>query len=144
MKKLLLLFSVLFMLSTISNAQELGVRFGDVSGGNVAVDGVFSLGSWSRIHADVSFGGGGVGVDAIWDFLYNPINGEAFFWYAGIGAFTFLGTPFSLGAAGELGLEYRFNQVPISLSADWRPYLTIVENTSFHAGSFGINVRYIF
>lgn len=143
MKKLLLLLIALFMFATISNAQELGIRFGVISGGNVAVDGIFGIGDWSRIHADVSFGSG-VGVDAIWDFFYKPISGEAFYWYAGVGAFTFLGTPFSLGATGELGLEYRFNQIPISLSADWRPYFTIVENTNFDAGNFGINIRYIF
>ncbi|NOX65154.1 MAG: outer membrane insertion C- signal [Chlorobi bacterium] len=144
MKKLLLLLIALFMFATVSNAQELGIRFGVISGGNVAVDGVFALGSWSRIHAGVSFGSSGVGLDAVWDFLYKPLSGEAFYWYAGVGAFTFLGTPFSLGATGELGLEYRFNQIPISLSADWRPYFAIVENTSFDAGNFGINVRYIF
>ncbi len=143
MKKLSLVLSVLFALATISSAQELGVRFGDVSGGNVAVDGVFSLGSWSRLHGDVSFGSG-VGIDVLWDFIYQPLGGEAFNWYAGVGAFTFLGTPFALGVAGEIGLEYRFNKVPISLSADWRPYLRIVEDTDFYAGSFGLNVRYIF
>jgi len=143
MKKVLLLLIAFFMLVTVSNAQEVGIRFGIISGGNVAVDGVFAIGDWSRIHADVSFGNG-VGVDAIWDFLYKPLSGEAFYWYAGVGAFTFLGDPFSLGATGELGLEYRFNKVPISLSADWRPYFTIVENTDFDAGNFGINVRYIF
>jgi len=143
MKKVLLLLIAFFMLVTVSNAQEVGIRFGIISGGNVAVDGVFAIGDWSRIHADVSFGDG-VGVDAIWDFLYKPLSGEAFYWYAGVGAFTFLGDPFSLGATGELGLEYRFNKVPISLSADWRPYFTIVENTDFDAGNFGINVRYIF
>ena len=63
MKKLLLILSVIFTLATISTAQELGVRFGDVSGGNVAIDGIIGIGSWSRVHADVSFGDG-VGIDA--------------------------------------------------------------------------------
>ncbi len=143
MKKLLLILSILFALITVSTAQELGVRFGDVSGGNVAVDGVFALGSWSRVHADVSFGDG-VGIDALWDFIYQPLGGEAFYWYAGVGAFTFLGDPFQLGVAGELGLEYKFNNAPITLSIDWRPYLRIIDNTDFHAGSFGLNVRYVF
>lgn len=143
MNKLLLVLSVIFSLTTMSTAQELGVRFGDVSGGNVAVDGIIGIGSWSRIHADVSFGNG-VGIDALWDFIYQPLSGEAFHWYAGVGAFAWIGNPFQLGAAGELGLEYKFNNVPISLSIDWRPYLRIIDNTDFHAGSFGLNVRYVF
>ena len=142
MKKLLLILSILFALAAVSSAQELGIRFGDATGGNVAVDGVFALGSWSRVHADISFGNG-VGIDALWDFIYQPLSGEAFNWYAGVGAFTWLGDPFQLGVIGELGLEYRF-QFPLSLSADWRPSLRIIDNTSFSASGFGLNVRYIF
>ena len=52
-----------------SQAQELGLRFGNVNGNNVALDGVFALGDFSRIHADVRFGNGGVGIDALW----NPV-----------------------------------------------------------------------
>ena len=144
MKKLILIVSILFALVTISNAQELGVRFGDSAGGNnVAIDGIFALGSWSRVHGDVTFGSG-VGIDAIWDFLYQPLGGEAFHWYAGVGAFTVLDSYFQLGITGEIGLQYTFNGVPISISADWRPYFRIVEDTNFWAGGFGLNVRYVF
>lgn len=140
--KLYILFASLIFIVSTTSAQELGVRFGKATGGNVAVDGVFSLGSMSRIHGDVSFGDG-VGVDLLWDFIYQQLDGEAFKWYAGVGAFTFLGDPFALGVAGELGLEYRF-QFPISLSVDWRPTFRIVENTDFDAGGFGLNIRYVF
>lgn len=143
MKKLLLILSVLFALVTVSSAQELGIRFGDATGGNVAIDGVFSLGSWSRVHGDVSFGNSGVGVDLLWDFIYQPLSGEAFNWYAGVGPFVWIGDPFQLGVVGELGLEYRF-KFPMSLSADWRPSFRIIDNTDFNAGGFGLNVRYIF
>jgi len=53
-------------------------------------------------------------------------------------------SPFWLGASGELGLSYKFNQVPISLSADWRPTFWIIDTTDFHGGGFGVNVRYVF
>lgn len=127
-----------------SNGQELGVRFGDVSGGNVAVDAVFGTSQFSRIHADVSFGGGGVGVDLLWDFLYRPLGGEAFNWYAGVGPYIYIHDPFWLGVAGEIGLEYRFASVPIALGIDWRPLFSIIEETDFHAGGFGFNVRFVF
>lgn len=142
MKKLFILF-VFVGLCSVASAQELGIRFGDALGNNVAVDALFSSTKYSRIHADVSFGSG-VGVEALWDFLYRPLGGEAFYWYAGAGASMLIDDPFMLGASGELGLSYTFNQAPISISADWRPTFYIIENTDFHAGGFGINVRYVF
>lgn len=143
MKNFLLIVAVVMASYTFSTAQEVGVRFGDVSGGNVAIDALFSVGEFSRIHADVSFGNG-VGIDVLWDFLYRPLGGEAFNWYAGVGPYIQIDDPFWFGVVGELGLEYRFNSIPISLSADWRPSFSIVEKTDFHAGGFGFNVRYIF
>lgn len=115
---------------------------GDVTGGDVAVDGVFAMGEFSRIHADISFGNG-VGIDVLWNFIYKPLGGEALNWYASVGPYAVFDDPFTLGIVGELGLEYRFN-FPISVSADWRPSFRIIDNTDFHAGGFGLNVRYIF
>ena len=127
------------------NAQELGLRFGDAlgMGNNVAIDGVFAFGEFNRLHADVNFGNG-VGVEVLWDFIYRPLGGEAFYWYVGAGASLFLGDPFILGVAGEIGLEYHFNSVPIALGADWRPVLIIIEDTDFETGGFGLNVRWVF
>jgi hypothetical protein len=128
-----------------SNAQELGIRFGGTNGfGGVAVDGVFGAGEFSRIHADLGFYKGGVGIDALWDFLYKPINGEALNWYLGAGPSTYIGDRFDLGVSGEIGIEYRFSEVPISVGVDWRPTFWIIEETRFGADSFGLNVRYVF
>ena len=149
-QKLLFVTVILAGSVLVSNAQELGVRFGDVSGGNVAIDGIFSTGEFSRIHADVSFGDG-FGIDALWDFLYRPLGDEAFNWYMGVGPYLGVfdkgnedGTNFNFGAAFEIGLEYKFNSIPIALGLDYRPLLEIVDHTSFHAGGFGFNVRYVF
>ena len=136
---------LLFVCTTFTaSATEIGVRFGDVSGGNVAVDAVFSVANLDLVHADVSFGDGGAGVDVLWDFLYKPIDGEAFYWYLGAGPYTFLGSPFELGVAGEIGMEYRFNNIPLVIGADWRPLLRIIDNTDFDSGGFGFNVRMVF
>ncbi|MDB4582707.1 hypothetical protein N9164_06115 [Draconibacterium sp.] len=143
MKKILLIVAIAIATYSFSNAQELGVRFGDVSGGSVAIDGIFAAGQFSRLHGDISFGDG-VGIDVLWDFLYRPLGDEAFYWYVGAGPYMVIDDPFWLGVAGEVGLEYRFEAVPIALGLDWRPELSIIEKTSFHAGGFGFNVRYIF
>ena len=144
MKKALLIAVLSLSVAGFASAQEFGVRFGNVSGGPVAVDAVFGLAQFSRIHADVSFGDGGVGIDALWDFLYRPLGGEAFNWYLGAGPYINIDDPFWFGLAAEAGLEYRSNSVPIAIGADWRPRLSIIETTDFHAEGFGINVRFIF
>ncbi|HEY6171226.1 MAG TPA: outer membrane insertion C- signal [Candidatus Kapabacteria bacterium] len=140
MKKLILFIS-LMMAGTVS-AQEVGIRWGDVLGNDFAIDAVFSLAEFSRVHADVSFGNG-VGVEAIWDFLYRPL-GESFNWYVGVGPSVLIDDPFWLGFSGEVGLEYHFDGAPIAIGADWRPTFWVIEDTDFHAGGFGINARYVF
>ena len=128
--------------AVISAQSELGVRLGNVSGGNAAVDGIISLSQFSRIHADISFGDG-MGIDALWDFAYRPFGDEALNWYAGVGPYAQIGSNvFNLGVAGELGLEYRF-KFPVSVSADWRPMFQIIDNTSLDFGGFGVNIRYV-
>jgi len=142
MKKILIIGATIFLIGSTVSAQELGVRFGVATGGNVAVDGVFGIGNWSRIHGDLSFGDG-VGIDLLWDFVYKQLGEEAFNWYAGVGPFVWIGDPFGLGVAGEVGIEYHF-KFPISLSLDWRPSFRIIENTDFDFGGFGLNIRFVF
>jgi hypothetical protein len=143
MKKLLAIFSLL-LCAHLGFSQEIGIRFGDVVGNDVALDAVFKTSQFSRIHADVSFGNG-VGVDVMWDFLYKPFNieGEGFHWYMGVGPTAYIDDPFLFGVSGEVGAEYQF-KFPMSLSIDWRPTFYIIENTDFHAGGFGVNLRYVF
>jgi len=143
MKNFFIAIAIILTTNAYSYSQEVGVRFGNISAGNVAIDGVFSVSEFSRVHADVSFGSG-VGIDALWDFLYRPIKGEAFNWYAGVGPYVQIDDPFWLGAAGEVGLEYHFKGAPLALGIDWRPRLSIIENTDFHFDGFGLNIRYVF
>lgn len=143
-KQILLLSAFGLFFSHEAYAQELGLRFGNSLGnkGSVAIDGVFALGKFSRIHADVSFGNG-VGLEAIWDIIAKPIPNSPISWYAGFGPSLYLSSPFGLGVAGEIGLEYRFEDVPIALGLDYRPTVILVETTGF-VSNFGFNIRYVF
>jgi hypothetical protein len=145
MKKVFLVLAVFIAACSFARAQEVGIRVGNVTAGSVAIDGVFGLSKFSRIHADVSFGNG-LGVDALWDFLYKPlkIESESFHWYVGAGPYMQIDDPFWFGVAGEVGLEYHFSDIPLALGVDWRPRLSIVETTDLHFESFGFNVRYVF
>jgi len=146
MRILRFLFLIAFIggLNLSINAQELGIRFGDVLSNDVAVDGVFSLGKFSRIHANVSFGNE-FAVEALYDFLYRPLgNEDGLYWYVGAGPALVFSDPFFLGVAGEVGMEYRFGSAPIALGIDWRPTFFLIENTDFEGGFWGINARYVF
>lgn len=142
MKKILLVFGFC-LFSMIGYSQEVGIRFGDALGNNVALDAVFGTGA-SRIHADLTFGSLGVGVEVLWDVLYKQLGTSPLNWYVGVGPSALIGDPFLLGVAGELGLEYAIEGAPITIGADWRPVFTLIEDTDFYAGGFGLNVRYRF
>ncbi len=145
LKKIKFLFFAALLITGVtiqSKAQEVGIRAGNMSGNNVAIDAVISLGNISRIHADMSFGGGGVGLDVLWNPLNSEIGYGNFSWYAGVGPSFFFGDPFRFGIAGEIGLEYAIRDVPITIGADYRPTFVIVEDTSFDAGGFGFNIRW--
>ncbi|MBC2844775.1 outer membrane insertion C- signal [Winogradskyella flava] len=137
----IIVLGLVLLLSTTINAQEIGVRFGEVTGNNIAVDGVFEF-DGSRIHANVSFGDG-LGLDALYDFIYESLEDELY-WYAGVGASTFIEDDFNLGVSGEIGLEYQFDSAPIVIGFDYRPTFWIIDDTSFKWDGFGVNVRYRF
>jgi len=144
MRKIFVISSLLLVSYIYTSAQELGVRLGNVSTGNVAIDAVFTTSKLTRIHTDLSFGHGGMGIDVLWDFINRPLGKEAFNWYLGVGPYMQIDDPFWFGAAGEIGLEYRFAGAPLALGFDWRPKLSIVESTDLHFEGFGFNIRYIF
>jgi len=135
-----------FVLATNLSAQEVGLRIGGINDHlGVAADGVFTIHN-SRIHADFGVYSGGVGLDVIWHLVYKPIpiTVQPFNWFLGIGPSSYLGDPFALGIAGEVGFEYRITKLPIVLSLDWRPTFWLIENTQIKADSFGLNVRWDF
>ena len=142
MRKIILITALAFLGLQFTNAQEIGIRFGNIVGNDVAVDLAWAFKA-GRIHADVSFGNG-VGVEALYDFLYAPLGDDNLYYYVGVGGYAWIGDPFRLGVPAEAGLEYRFASVPLALGLDWRPAFEIIENTSFHADRFGLNLRFVF
>jgi len=49
-----------------------------------------------------------------------------------------------VGIDGVLGLDYKFNKVPINVSIDWQPSVEFGENAGFYGSWGGIGVRYTF
>jgi len=143
MKKLLVLSSFLFM-SYAGFSQEVGVRFGDVLGNDIALDMMLHTGSGNRLHADLSFGND-FGLELLWDILHKPFGNSNFYWYLGLGPSMIFGDDFVIGVSAEAGLEYRFASLPLVIGADWRPgYFFLSDNSYFEEGGFGINARFAF
>ncbi len=143
MKRLLLLFSLWFFFQPWASTQEIGLRFGDIVDNDFAIDGVIDL-YRGRIHADLSFGRGHVGLEVLYDFLYTDLCAPRIYFYAGAGGFMSFGDPFRVGASGEAGIDYRFQKLPLVVGFDWRPALRFVDDLAFYTDRFGINVRWSF
>ena len=142
MKKIILLFLLAFLFFQAGRAQEIGVRFGNVVGNYAALDLAWAFKA-GRIHADVSFGYE-VGAEALYDFLFAPLGNDNLYYYVGLGAYAWFGHSFGFGIPAEVGLEYRFESVPLALGMDWRPAFQILDATTFYSDRFGLNLRFVF
>lgn len=142
MHKILFAGCLLFLTFQLS-AQEIGIRFGDMYGNNIALDATIPIKN-KRIHSTVSFGSN-VGVTAIYDFAVESIfRSPDLHYYAGLGLTSLFASEFKLGVMGELGIEYSFPRTPVSLGLDYRPAIMVIEKMDFIYGNFGLNVRYRF
>jgi hypothetical protein len=50
----------------------------------------------------------------------------------------------NFGAQGIIGLDYKFNNVPLNLSLDWKPELNIVSDINFEPAAIGFTARFTF
>lgn len=148
MRSLLLTLAAIsiFSLATV-HAQDyklgLGIRFSDASptlsnsisvkyfmNENTAIDGLVSFGS--------RFGVGGLYE------IHTPLNATpGLKWYYGGGAYLgFQDRNAYLGPQGVVGLEYKFENIPLNLSLDWKPELDIVPAINFVPDAFGLTARF--
>ena len=49
-----------------------------------------------------------------------------------------------LGPTGIVGLDYKFQNVPLNLSLDWKPELDILPSINFVPDAFAVTVRFAF
>jgi len=107
----------------------------------MAVEGLFSFGDPLAIGAMVE--------------LHKPLASEGLTWFYGGGAY--IGfvkkvnvntqkttTDPNFGAMGVIGLDYKFNNVPLNLSLDWKPELNIVSDINFEPAAIGFTARFTF
>jgi hypothetical protein len=160
MKKILItsLFYAFIFLTHNASAQTyktaLGVR---LSSSAAMVNNSVSLKHFltdkSAIEALFSFGDP-LSLGALYE-IHKPFSAEGIQWYYGGGGYVgFIKeynvnknrneTNTNFGAMGVLGLDYKFVNIPLNLSLDWKPELNIVSDINFEPAAVGFTARFTF
>lgn len=159
MKKLfvLLLVSCIFCLNNVK-AQPyktaLGVRLSSAAANinnsisikhfineKTAIEGLFSFGDPIALGALVEF--------------HKPLASEGLSYYYGAGGYLSFVKTFdpvkqknetdpNFGAQGVIGLDYKFVNIPLNISLDWKPELNIVSDINFEPAAIGFTARFTF
>lgn len=155
MKKIIIAIVAVFALSTANaQIQDLGVRVGGGQGYGAELSAMWGLGG-NRLETDLGWASG----DHYSAFSLTGIYqwtgeiGSGFGWFAGVGARLAMwswdnaaggGSDFALALAGQAGLEYNFDAIPIQLTLDIRPAFYLIPDTDFHWGDIALGIRYRF
>ena len=87
--------------------------------------------------------------------IYKPLQAEGLsYFYGGGGYIAFVKnlnvttqkettTP-NFGAQGVIGLDYKFNNIPLNISLDWKPELNLVDDINFEPAAIGFTARFTF
>ena len=164
MKKTLLFFSIVTIFSISVKAQEyktaVGIRLGPSS---PAISGGFTIKHFlDEKHAVEGIVGinGGIGVCALYEWHLPIATVEHLQWFAGAGGYAayrnntvfypegnssgYKTNTSYVGAAGIIGADYKFQDIPLNISIDWKPELNIIENVGFEASGVGFSARFTF
>ena len=125
-----------------------GLRLGNASG----ITGKALLGSRTYIEGLFTVRWDGFNITALGEIGQPFPDTPGLSWYYGAGASlgfwddpsdTDDGTDLNIGAVGILGMEYTFEEVPINLAIDWKPYFIVLTDPRFEFDEFALSVRYV-
>ena len=106
-----------------------------------AIEGLFTFGDPLALGALLEF--------------HKPLTAAGLrYFYGGGGYISFLktvnvntqktSTDANFGAQGIIGLDYKFNNIPLNISLDWKPELNIVSDINFEPAAIGFSARFTF
>lgn len=147
MKKILLPCLLFFGLS-VSNrifAQEykmgLGARFTTSRATvNNAISFKYFLSESHALEGLLSFDP--VTIGALYE-VHRPLGAPGLHWFFGGGAYVSFNNDDVVGAMGIIGLDYKFNKIPLNISLDWKPELSLANELGFEASTVGLGVRFV-
>ncbi|HZI54699.1 MAG TPA: hypothetical protein VFD56_13380 [Chitinophagaceae bacterium] len=150
----LLMTALAFTASSQSYKTAVGVR---LSSSAAMVNNSISLKHFlnerSAIEALFSFGDP-LALGALYE-VHKPFSTEGLQWfYGGGGYIAFVKnlnpttheqeTEVNFGAQGVIGLDYKFANIPLNLSLDWKPELNLISDINFEPAAIGFTVRFTF
>jgi hypothetical protein len=96
------------------------------------------------VEGIVSFGDG-LAICGLYE-IHKPISAtENLQWFYGFGGYLGINNSNNnAGAAGIVGLDYKFANIPLNLTLDWKPELNIVSKVGFEASGVGFSARFTF
>jgi len=108
---------------------------------STAVEGLLSFGDPITIGALLEF--------------HRPFSTPGLQWMYGAGGYFGSGKEYDadkardvqktyLGAQGIVGIDYKFANIPLNLSIDWKPELNIISDINFEPGAVGFTARFTF
>ena len=120
----------------------LGVRLSNSSPTLInSITGKYFVTDRSAVEGIVSFGSR-FGIGGLLE-IHKPTNMDGLKWFYGAGAYVgFESGDTYLGPTGILGIDYKFTNVPINLSLDWKPELDIIPDINFVPDAFALSVRF--
>jgi len=149
MKKTNFLVVFLVGFTFLAKAQNyktaVGVRLGPntaaISGGftakhfineNTALEGIIGINN-------------GLGICGLYEKHFNIEAVNNLQWFAGFGGYVaFNNNNTFIGGAGIVGLDYKFEEIPLNLSLDWKPELNIISKVNFESSGIGLSARFTF
>ena len=148
MRQVLLTLFIVCILSVISiHAQDyklgLGIRFSDASPTiSSSITAKYFFNETSAVDGLISFGTR-FGIGGLYE-IHTPLNAtEGQKWYYGGGAYVgFQNHTTYAGPQGVVGLDYKFSNVPLNLSLDWKPELDFSPSINFVPDAFGLTARF--
>ena len=149
MKKSIALLLISVGLYSAAHAQSynnaIGIRLGPSS---AAMSGGFTfkhfLNDQNAVEAIIGINQG-FGIAGLYEW-HHPIESvNNLQWFIGAGGYAaFRFNSSFIGGAGILGLDYKFDNIPLNLSLDWKPELNIISNVHFEGSGVGLSARFTF
>jgi hypothetical protein len=147
MKQVLVAFLFSILISLTSSAQDyrmaLGVRLSNSTPTlNNSITGKYFITETSAIEGLVSFGSR-FGVGALLE-IHKSFQPAGFGWFYGGGVYAGFDSDTYVGPTGIVGLDYKFPNIPLNLSLDWKPELDIVPRIRFVPDALALSARFAF
>ena len=149
MKKSILFAGIFTIVSVSLKAQEyktaVGIRLGPNS---PAITSGFTvkhfLNENNAVEGLVGVGNG-FGIGGLYEWHHPIASVEHLQWFVGAGGYlAFRDSETLFGAAGIVGLDYKFSEIPLNISLDWKPELNLASSVGYEGAGVGVSARFTF